>query len=157
MRTPNRVAALIGVAALALATTSCSSSGGDGSAASSQSASSARPSESSAPPLSLVAVGDSLAYNSPDDCPGCTGFVDSYAEALANATGKEVTTSNLSQHNSLTLPMLMDELEPWMRSLPGHQTFPPGSATFGCGAANLRIERWHGGPKGGGSTLGADG
>jgi lysophospholipase L1-like esterase len=111
MRTPSRVAALIGVAALALAAASCSSSGGDDSAASNRSASSARPSESSEATLSLVAIGDSVAYNSSDDCPGCTGFVDRYAEALAKATGKKVTTSNLSQHNGLTLPMLMDELE----------------------------------------------
>jgi lysophospholipase L1-like esterase len=61
--------------------------------------------------LSLVAIGDSIPYNSSNDCPGCTGFVDRYAEALADATGKEVTTSNLSQHNSLTLEMLMDELQ----------------------------------------------
>jgi hypothetical protein len=111
MRTPNRVVALIGVAALALAAASCSSSPGDDSSASNQSASSASPSETSEPTLSLVAIGDSVPYNSSDDCPGCTGFVDRYAEALAKATGKEVTTSNLSQHNSLTLPMLMDELE----------------------------------------------
>src|SRR4051812_23578492 len=99
MRTPCRTAALIGVAALALATVSCSSSGGADSAASSQSASSARSSESSGATLSLVAIGDSVAYNSSDDCPGCTGFVERYAEALATATGKDVTTSNLSQHN----------------------------------------------------------
>ena len=56
-------------------------------------------------------IGDSIPYNAPFDCPGCTGFVDRYADALAEATGLEVTTSNLSQHNSLTLPMLMDGLE----------------------------------------------
>ncbi len=56
-------------------------------------------------------IGDSIPYNDPFDCPGCLGFVDRYADALATATGLEVTTSNLSQHNSLTLPMLMDELE----------------------------------------------
>jgi hypothetical protein len=61
--------------------------------------------------LSLVVIGDSIPYNDPFDCPGCTGFVDHYADALAKATGLEVTTSNLSQHNSLSLPMLMDELE----------------------------------------------
>jgi lysophospholipase L1-like esterase len=105
----SRVAALI---ALTLAAASCSSSGDDDSPSSNHSAASARSSESSAPTLSLVAIGDSLAYNSPDDCPGCTGFVDRYAEALAKATGQEVATSNLSQHNALTLPMLLDELAP---------------------------------------------
>ena len=33
-------------------------------------------------PWSLVAVGDSVPYNSPDDCSGCTGFVDRYATAI---------------------------------------------------------------------------
>jgi hypothetical protein len=83
------VAALIGVAALALAAASCSSSAGDDSAASNQSASSANPSESSEPALSLVAIGDSVAYNSSDDCPGCTGFVDRYAEARDVTAGRE--------------------------------------------------------------------
>jgi lysophospholipase L1-like esterase len=105
------VTALIGAAALVVAAVSCSSSGGDDSATSDEPTSSARPSASSGPTLSLVAIGDSIAYNSPDDCPGCTGFVDRYAEALTEATGKKVITSNLSQHNGLTLPMLMDELE----------------------------------------------
>ena len=31
--------------------------------------------------------GDSIPYNSPDDCPGCTGFVDQYAKAVQKATG----------------------------------------------------------------------
>ena len=43
--------------------------------------------------------------------PGCVGFVDQYAAALEQATGRPVTTTNLSQHNGLTLPMLMDELD----------------------------------------------
>ena len=60
--------------------------------------------------LRLVAIGDSIPYNSPDDCPGCAGFVDRYAQALGVASGKQVTVDNLSQHNGLTLPMLMDEL-----------------------------------------------
>lgn len=71
------------------------------------------PSESptAAEPLQLVAIGDSIPYNAPEDCPGCTGFVDLYADELAEATGREVETQNLSQHNSLTLPMLLDELD----------------------------------------------
>lgn len=61
-------------------------------------------------PLSLVVIGDSIPFNSPQDCPSCTGFVDQYADALAEATGREVTTSNLSQHTGLTLPELMTGL-----------------------------------------------
>jgi len=61
--------------------------------------------------LVLVAIGDSIPYNSPDDCFECTGFVDRYADALAAATGKEVEVRNRSQHNSQTLPGLLAELD----------------------------------------------
>lgn len=101
---------LIGIVALAVAAASCSSSGaGDspGSAGSTSSANGSGPSDSA---LSLVVIGDSIPYNSPDDCPGCTGFVDRYARALAQATGRKVLVTNLSQHTGLTLPGLMDEL-----------------------------------------------
>lgn len=60
--------------------------------------------------LRLVVIGDSIPYNSSNDCPGCVGFVDRYAQALQAATGKSVTVENHSQHNGLTLPMLLDEL-----------------------------------------------
>jgi len=62
-------------------------------------------------PWSLVAVGDSIPYNSPNDCPGCTGFVDRYAEALTAAAGHAVTVNNLSQHNSLQIDGLLQELK----------------------------------------------
>jgi lysophospholipase L1-like esterase len=71
----------------------------------------ASPPTKTAPPLHLVAIGDSIPYNSPDDCPGCAGFVDRYAKALQAASSQQVTVENLSQHNGLTLPMLLDELE----------------------------------------------
>ena len=61
-------------------------------------------------PLSLVVIGDSIPYNSPDDCLECTGFVTHYANALSKATGREVTTHNLSEHTGLTLPTLLEEL-----------------------------------------------
>src|SRR6478672_8443168 len=50
--------------------------------------------------LRLVAVGDSIPFNSPADCPGCTGFVQRYGDALAEATGRPVQVTNLSQHNN---------------------------------------------------------
>jgi lysophospholipase L1-like esterase len=56
-------------------------------------------------------IGDSIPYNSPDDCSGCTGFVDRYAKAVQTATGRTVRVANLSQHNGLTLPGLLDELD----------------------------------------------
>ncbi|HET6393086.1 MAG TPA: SGNH/GDSL hydrolase family protein [Blastococcus sp.] len=61
--------------------------------------------------LQLVAIGDSIPYNSPDDCPGCTGFVDSYAEEVATATGRTVDVANLSEHTGLTLPGLLDAFD----------------------------------------------
>jgi lysophospholipase L1-like esterase len=60
--------------------------------------------------LSLVVVGDSIPFNSPDDCPGCTGFVARYARAAASALHRPVRVTNLSQHTGLTLPQLLDEL-----------------------------------------------
>lgn len=60
---------------------------------------------------SLVAVGDSLPYNSPDDCPGCTGFVDRYAAAITEATGHPVTVQNYSEHTGLQTDGLLEELK----------------------------------------------
>lgn len=60
--------------------------------------------------LHLVALGDSIPYNSSNDCPGCTGFVQRYASALEDGTGEKVTVTNLSEHTDLTLPRLLDEL-----------------------------------------------
>jgi lysophospholipase L1-like esterase len=83
----------------------CGSNGG----APSTSTSTSTPSPSSA--LRLVVIGDSIPNNSPDDCPGCTGFVDRYAKAVQTATGRSVQVANLSQHTGLTLPGLLDELD----------------------------------------------
>ena len=80
-----------------LLATGCGGSSGD-SGASRTRRRRARPRRQSgrSPGLSLVAIGDSIPYNSADDCPGCTGFVDRYADAVAEATGKTVETTNLS-------------------------------------------------------------
>jgi lysophospholipase L1-like esterase len=113
---------LTGVAALvcsaALAAAGCAGSGPDDT------------DEPSATPrtLDLVVIGDSIPFNAAWDCPGCTGFVDRYADALAEATGVEVTTSNLSQHNGLTLPMLMDELDSFEEQLSGADAIVVGIA-----------------------------
>ncbi len=61
--------------------------------------------------LNLVVVGDSIPFNSPNDCPGCKGFVDRYAEAITTATGHAVKVQNLSQHNSLQIDGLLQELK----------------------------------------------
>jgi lysophospholipase L1-like esterase len=60
--------------------------------------------------LSMVVLGDSIPYNSPQDCPGCKGFVELYAAALQRAAGRHVVVQNLSEHNGLTLPQLLAEL-----------------------------------------------
>jgi lysophospholipase L1-like esterase len=62
------------------------------------------------PDLTLVAVGDSIPFNRDSDCPGCTGFVDRYATALAAATGKTVAVRNLSRHTDLHVQGLLDDL-----------------------------------------------
>jgi lysophospholipase L1-like esterase len=62
-------------------------------------------------PWSLVVVGDSIAFNSPEDCPGCTGFVDRYAEAIMAETGHPVEVQNLSRHDGLQIDGLLLDLE----------------------------------------------
>jgi lysophospholipase L1-like esterase len=69
--------------------------------------------ETSTPSLtawSLVAVGDSIAYNSSMVCPGCSGFVDRYADAILEATGHPVEVRNLSQP-MLQVDALLEELK----------------------------------------------
>lgn len=100
------VAAMLGVF---IVTTGCGGGEADapGAEESTPSASASPPAE---PAVSVVAIGDSIPYNSPEDCPGCTGFVDRYAEALSEATGEEVETFNFSDHTGLTLPGLLQQL-----------------------------------------------
>lgn len=92
---------------------------------------SSRPGSSSA--LRLVAIGDSIPFNASYDCSGCVGFVDQYAAALGKATGRKVETTNLSEHNSLTLPMLLDEL-------PGLKAQLAGADAIIVGVAHNSIE-----------------
>ena len=65
---------------------------------------------SSTGPLSLVVIGDSIPDTKQDECPGCTGFVTQYANALSKATGRQVTTVNKSEHTGLRLPGLLGKL-----------------------------------------------
>src|SRR4051794_37137070 len=100
-----RIGLLLALAAASLVMTGCSSSGDTPASPSSSAPSSAAPA-----PLSLVVIGDSIPYNSQEDCPNCRGFVTRYAEALAKATGQKVETKNRSEHTGLTLPGLMKAL-----------------------------------------------
>ena len=118
---------VLALAAASLVMTGCSSSGDT------PSSSSSGPSTTAGAPLSLVVIGDSIPYNSQDDCPNCRGFVTRYAEALAKATGREVETKNRSEHTGLTLPGLMKSLPDLRGELSGadaiiigiaHNSFP---------------------------------
>jgi lysophospholipase L1-like esterase len=101
----------IGVVVILLAAlVACSASSGPGPASASRTS-------APHPPVRLVAIGDSIPFNSADDCPGCTGFVVRYASALEKASGTHVDINNLSQHNGLTLPMLLDELDGFQERL----------------------------------------
>jgi lysophospholipase L1-like esterase len=60
--------------------------------------------------LRLVVIGDSIPMNSPQDCPGCDGFVQQYAKAAQAALGARVTVTNLAEHTNLTLPGLLEQL-----------------------------------------------
>jgi lysophospholipase L1-like esterase len=71
-------------------------------------------------PWSLVAVGDSIPFNSSQDCPVCTGFVDRYAEAITAATSHLVKVQNLSQHTGLQTDDLLQTVENnpnWQKAL----------------------------------------
>lgn len=109
-----RLAAVILLATLVAA---CSSGGGTTAPSASATepaatATNATPSAAaSSGDLQLVAVGDSILYNSPDDCPGCTSAVDRYAEAVTAATGKSVSVRNLSEHTGLQVAGLLRELD----------------------------------------------
>jgi hypothetical protein len=81
-----------------------------------------------APPLSLVAIGDSIPFNSRDDCPNCTAFVYQYGDALADATGRTVQPNNLSDHTGLTLPRLLDNLDSLSKDLAGADAIIVGIA-----------------------------
>jgi len=55
-------------------------------------------------------VGDSIPYNHPKDCPGCTGVAVRYAAAIERATGREVTLTNLSEYTGLRVEGLLADL-----------------------------------------------
>jgi lysophospholipase L1-like esterase len=87
---PIRSAALTALA-IVLATTSCAGSSESGGAG-------ASPTSTPKPTVILV-IGDSIPFNSPADCPGCTGFADSFAKALTTENKGEVTVRNKSRHD----------------------------------------------------------
>lgn len=66
---------------------------------------------SSARGLVLVAIGDSIPYNLSSDCPGCTGFVDSYAATLETNTGQSVSVLNRSRHDGAQASDILLQLQ----------------------------------------------
>lgn len=61
--------------------------------------------------FTLVALGDSIPFNSADDCPGCTGFVASYARALETSLGRPVTVVNRSRHDGARTKDIVRQLQ----------------------------------------------
>lgn len=60
---------------------------------------------------SILALGDSIPFNSPDDCPGCTGFLASYAAALSEESGETWLPNNRSRHDGAGTADIVDQLE----------------------------------------------
>ncbi len=59
--------------------------------------------------LHVAVIGDSIGYGQAD-CGGCVSFVDLYADALGERLGLPVQADNLSTHDGLTSPQLVQRL-----------------------------------------------
>jgi lysophospholipase L1-like esterase len=59
----------------------------------------------------LFALGDSIPFNAPEDCPGCTGFVDAYGAAVEAQTGQSVEVLNRSRHDGARTIDIIEQLE----------------------------------------------
>ena len=70
-----------------------------------------QPNSEAPPDFVVVAIGDSIPYNLADECPGCTGFVDSYADELENETGEPVAVVNQSRHDSARTIDIVEQLQ----------------------------------------------
>lgn len=78
---------------------------------SSDGTSSATRSPTAAAPFRVVVIGDSLPYNSDQDCPGCRGFADTYGEALEGELDRPVEVQNLSRHDGARTRDIADQLQ----------------------------------------------
>jgi lysophospholipase L1-like esterase len=100
---------------LALVLTACSSGNPSGAQSPSigapSAASASSESSESEPKIQLVALGDSIPFNSPDDCPGCTGFVNSYAAALEAQLGVDVAIRNESRHDGARTIDILEQIQ----------------------------------------------
>lgn len=64
-----------------------------------------------ASPLTVLAIGDSIPFNSASDCPGCTGFVESYASALGASNGETYAVVNRSRHDGAQTADILEEVQ----------------------------------------------
>jgi lysophospholipase L1-like esterase len=105
------VVARAGAALVAASVTLGGCGDGDGVSGAGDSAGNGAPTGSSAvPSISVVVLGDSIPYNSPEDCSGCTGFAESYAEDLGEELGEPVGVTNLSRHDGARTRDIVDQL-----------------------------------------------
>ncbi|MCY7324773.1 MAG: GDSL-type esterase/lipase family protein, partial [Microbacteriaceae bacterium] len=61
-------------------------------------------------PLVLVVIGDSIPYDSGEDCPNFIGFADTVAAEIEQASGKAATVRNLARHDGATTGDIADQL-----------------------------------------------
>lgn len=96
-------------ALLALVLTACASSSSSAARDPSEAPGSAE--ASAAADVVLVAMGDSIPVNLDADCPGCTGFVSSYAEALGAELGEPVQALNRARHDGARTVDIAEQVE----------------------------------------------
>ncbi|ROR66297.1 SGNH/GDSL hydrolase family protein [Agrococcus jenensis] len=104
----------LGAAAVAVAVllAGCAAAGPSETAAPASEPASAAPDASSTPPAGqLVVLGDSIPFDAPQDCPGCTGFVDAYAAAVGEARGGAPEVQNLSRHDGARVADILEQVE----------------------------------------------
>lgn len=114
-RSTSPIGRLLLPALVAVALTACGTGGVTETAPDASAGATGAPSESVTPSAAadmlLVVLGDSIPYNSPDDCPGCTGFADAYATAIGEAEGITVEVQNLSRHDGAGITDILEQVE----------------------------------------------
>ncbi|MGY3128222.1 lysophospholipase L1-like esterase [Agrococcus sp. UYP33] len=105
--------ARLGAAAVAVAVllTGCAAAAPSDSAAPTSDPAAAPDASSTPPAGQLVVLGDSIPFNAPEDCPGCTGFVDAYAAAVGEAQGGAPQVQNLSRHDGARVADILEQVE----------------------------------------------
>lgn len=59
----------------------------------------------------ILVLGDSIPYNSPDYCPGCTSFPDALAELLTEAGDEAFVADNRSRYDGARTSDILDEVK----------------------------------------------